>query len=1318
MNTNHLKRFAQAARRQLLEQVGAKLAYVLRADSAELRERAAAIQSLREELDRLGKDQLIERVAYTWFNRLMALRFMDVNDYQPAGLRIVSPAEGHTQPQLLAEAKQGHFPDDMKVDRQRILDLLDGRLPSTNPENEAYRLLLIAACNALHQQFPFLFEAINDYTELLLPDDLISELSIVHAVVEGMPAEDCREVEIIGWLYQFYISEKKDEVFAGKGKVKKEDIPAATQLFTPRWIVEYMVQNTLGKLWLQNRPQSRLREHMPYFIESPSLEAEEYLRVESPEEIRLLDQACGSGHILVYAFELLTRIYEEEGYATSEIPGLILAHNLYGFEIDERAAQLAGFVLLMKARGYYRRFFRKEAPEPKVLCFADVRFSEEEMERALSLLDQTGSAEVKHDLLLLEQATNLGSLIQPHAPASIWEKGITVVKERFAQSGVFERPILERLNHALRQLQPLSQRYHCVVDNPPYMGSGNMNKPLSDFVKAHYPDSKADLMAAFMEAGLAALLPRGFLGMINQHSWMFLSSYEKLRDKLINNTFFDTLLHLGPRTFPEIAGEVVQNAAFTFWDGESGAKGSYVRLVDFDRAELKHTQTLTAIQDPNCGWFYTADQQDFAKIPGSPIGYWLSEFSLRLFDEESSLIDISKPRSGMSTTNNIRFLRSWYEVSEKNIGYEFASEREFLQSGMKWNAYNRGGGLRWSSELENVINWQNGGEEIKTWVVNNPKDPKTTHWSRRIFNTEFFFLPGVSWGDISSSKISCKKLPQGYIFDSVGIGLYNLEENEDYVLALMNSIVAREYLNLLCPTLHFNPGGVGKLPIVISKSRKEGISRLAKLSTTITQKYLHAYEASFFYRSIYLIQSKCQDLEESYDLYRQYWTLQFRQLHQNEEALNREFIHIYGLAEELTPDVPLAEITILQQELDAKKLAALSKKYRSGWELIDGQWQLPQQRPYPKLPFDAQEVMAQFVSYAVGCMMGRYSLDKEGLMLANQGEGMADYVRKVSGDWWGVDGNGEWSIDENKNVYEHYPELQRTTNLAAEHATGQDRLSGHERNVEGRTIRADQSDQIPVDSRSGNDADEKGRTASGRDHESEKTDSRPQQQTPLTTHHPPITFWPDEDAIIPVLDDEWFEDDIVGQFYRFLRVSFGERDFARNLAFLEAQLGKDIRKYFVKDFYKDHVKRYKMRPIYWLFSSPAGHFQVLVYLHRYTPDTINLILNNYLREFIQKLKAQRAHYQQLESSGTTTEQNQATKRIDQLDKMLLDCEAYERDILYPLATERIALDLDDGVLVNYNKLGKAVLEVKGLNDKKKKQKVRGFDWIDVSEIRG
>jgi type II restriction/modification system DNA methylase subunit YeeA len=1184
MNTNQLKRFAQEARNKLMEQVAAKLQYVLTHDTAELRGKADALGKLKEAQKELGDEALVEKVAYTWFNRLIALRYMDVNDYQPLGVQVISPAtEGGHVPALLEAAHAGHLPEELNIDNSELYAILDGKTGVANPDNEVFKRLLVEACNQLNSIFPFLFEKINDYTELLLPDDLTSNHSIVNDVVNGMSAEDCSEVEIIGWLYQFYISEKKDEVFASKSKVAKEDIPAATQLFTPRWIVEYMVQNTVGKLWLQNRPNSGLREFMPYFIESPSVDADDYLKISSPEEITLLDQACGSGHILVYGFELLSKIYEEEGYSPSEIPSLIINNNLFGFEIDERAAQLAGMAVLMKARAYHRRFFRKgNVPEPQILCYKDLKLNEEEVKSVFEKMGMSPSDELVHDIGNMRQATNFGSLIVPHASNTEILKikeAIQILKD---SNDAFVQYHADQLYNSLSQLELLSRKYHCVVDNPPYMGGGNANKELSDFLKANYPDSKADLMACFMETGLAVLHPKGYLGMINQHSWMFLSSYEKLRNKLIENTFFDTLLHLGPRTFPEIGGEVVQNASFTFWNTQKESNGIYLRLVDFDKAHLKKEKTLDAIQNSDCGWFYKANQKDFLKIPDSPIGYWLSDKMLNVYNNKL-LSEFATPRAGMITGNNSIFLRFFHEININKIGFDFSDRKSAKESKSKWFPYQKGGPFRkWYGNLEYVVDFEDDGLKLRT--LTNYKGKIPAH----AFNDDYIFKTNVNWSSLTAGKFSSRITQNGNLFDASGSAAFPLSFEEScFLSAFLNSNISQKLLSVTNPTLNFQAWEIGSLPVnsmILNNSSLLDIIIYCRKTSVVEWD---SRETSWNFNQNELIKHKSQELKDSYDLYQLYWKNQFYNLHKNEEELNKQFIEIYGLQDELKHDVPLKDITLLKEEAD----------------IVNGE-----------LVFDAKEVLTQFVSYAAGCMFGRYSIDKEGLILANQGETLQDYLSKV-----------------------------------------------------------------------------------------EKEESQ-------------LSFVPDDDNIIPILDDEWFEDDVVGRFHEFLKASFGEKNFRKNLDFVEESLGKDIRKFFTKDFYKDHIKRYKKRPIYWLFSSPKGHFNVLVYLHRYTPDTISTILNSYLREFIEKLNLQVKHLLQEEISGSASEQSKARKQIDKLEIMLADCREYE-EILFELASERIELDLDDGVLVNYNKMGKAVATVAGLNDKKAKEKVRKFDWIDTSLIR-
>lgn len=1143
MNTNILKKFAQETRRKLMQQVAAKLEFVTTNDTPELREKADQVKKLKEALQKYGKGQLIDKVAYTWFNRFMALRFMDANDYQPLGVRVLSPLPGQTTPEILNQAKQGDIPAELKVNQQKVMDLLDGRTPSSNPQNEAYKELLIASCNHLHIVLPFLFERINDYTELLLPDDLTSQFSILTDVVVGMTEEECHEVEIIGWLYQFYISEWNDELISSKKVYKKSELAPASQLFTPKWIVQYMVDNTLGQLWTELQPNTKITNDLEFYIKPAYKEQLKPRNKKSVEDIKFFEPCAGSGHILSYAFDVFYKIYEEEGYNPSEIPELIITKNLFGVDIDQRAVQLASFVLIMKGRQKNRRFLRTVESKqitPNLYYYQDFEFDNK-----------------------FKNATALGSLIkvEPHEIASV----------KIDKSSLFG----ERQEEVLNLYLLLGQRYDVVVTNPPYISSSRMEGSLKQYVEATYPETKSDLFATFILRCLELCNEDGLTGYMTPFVWMFISSYEKLREIIIAQHFINNLIQLEYSGFD---GATVPICTFTLRNKYiPEAKGSYIRLSDFKGAQNQAPKTLEAIQNTDCGWFYTANQKDFEKIPGSPIGYWASSNLLGTLDKPL-LGDFLKTSQGMKTLNNERFVRNWNEVTINSSSTVLTK----TSNKSKWCPINHGGEfLKWYGNNESVLNWENDGFEIKKLAKE-----KYNSVTRTVTGMSNYFKEGITWTAISSSTFSARAFKEGFLFTNAGMCAFGGKEDYLYVLGLLNSKVGFVYLEILSPTLNFGPNQVKRIPVI--ENETEIVKGIVQMNIGISKLNWDSREISWDFEQHELIKHNSPSIEESYDLYQQYWRNKFFQLHKNEEELNRQFIEIYGLQEELTPDVPLEEITILKEETSIE----------------NGQ-----------LVFHADEVFKQFVSYAVGCMFGRYSLDKEGLILANQGETLEDYLAKIQ--------------------------------------CGRQDLS----------------------------------------------------------------FLPDEDNIIPVLDDDWFEDDIVGRFYASLKASFGEANFQKNLAFVEECLGKDMRKFFTKDFYDDHIKRYKKRPIYWMFSSPKGSFSVLVYMHRYTPDTLNNVLNKYLREFIDKLKIRKEHLEQIKISGSAAEQSKAIKEIDKLDKMLLDCQEYEREILYSLATERIAIDLDDGVLVNYNKFGKAIKEVKGLNDAPTKKKVKEFDWIDVSKIK-
>lgn len=664
METAKLKKFAQFARRSLLEQVSAKLKLVLAKNSAARRERAEAIKKLEEAIKGHGKEQVIERVAYIWFNRFCALRFMDVNRYTRIG--VVSPAERQFQPEILAEAKMGHIDEEMVHDkvRQQIFALLDGKAPSRDPQGEAYRLLVVAACNFWNKAMPFLFQRIDDYTELLMPDDLLSGNSILAYTREAMTPDVCEDVEVIGWLYQFYISEKKDEVFDGLKKNKKitpENIPAATQLFTPHWIVRYLVENSLGRLWLLNRPGSKLIEQMDYYIKPEEPETD-FLRISSPEEIKICDPACGSGHMLTYAFDLLYAIYEEEGYEPAEIPEKILTNNLYGIEIDERAGELAAFALTMKARSKQRRFFNKGV-KPNICVLENVHFDGNELKDYMDFVGRDlFAAPLQTTLRQFEEADNFGSLIRPDVTDV--DGMLRILESKNVSGQLFISITHQKVLQALRQADYLSPKYHVVIANPPYMGGKGMNGRLGAWAKDNYPTSKADLFAMFIERGLK-LVPRyGYSAMVTMQSWMFLSTYESLRIRLMSQTAIESMAHMA-----NMVMGIAFGTAATVWKigGSSSTKGSYC-YIEYENLGAGNKPTLFPPHNERNqkasaqGWFYRASAVDFKKIPGSPVAYWVSDAVRSLFDHPK-LGELSDTRLGMATANNDLFMRQWTEVS-------------------------------------------------------------------------------------------------------------------------------------------------------------------------------------------------------------------------------------------------------------------------------------------------------------------------------------------------------------------------------------------------------------------------------------------------------------------------------------------------------------------------------------------------------------------------------------------------------------------------------------------------------------------------------
>lgn len=1170
METAPLKSFAAWARTALIREVAARIAVVLAPASPERVEQRSAVAALEKAVNATGGNDtgraaVADKVAYTWFNRIIALRFMDANGY--TGISVVSSERGREggQPEILAEAKRGNI-DSTVVTNKRTLEtvttLLNGTRRSNDPQGEAYSLLLAEYCRHWNRSMPFMFEREGDYTELLIPANLLADDSVLARVVTVLNEDVCQDVEVIGWLYQFYISERKDEVFAGFKKNKKAgaaEIPAATQLFTPHWIVRYLVENSLGRLWLLNRPASQLADQMDYYI-APANEETDYLKVSSPEELKIIDPACGSGHMLTYAFDLLYAIYEEEGYAPSDIPGLILANNLYGTEIDPRAGALAAFALTMKARACKRTFFNKQV-EPNICVLEPISFTPDELkDTCVTRGGDRAAEEVFWNQFW--HADTVGSLIRPR------EELIEPLREYLNAQGSDDGDIIgdelrERAHKVIRQAEYLSPRYHVVVANPPYMGTGNMDSRLSEFVKDKFPRSKSDLFAAFIERNIDLSVSNGRVAMITMQSWMFLSSFAKLRKQIADGHQISSMAHLGTNAFDSIGGEVVSTTAFVIAvDSQRDPfHGTYVRLVKGVRESEKASELRRVAAGESRDILYRVRNSDLAALPGSVIAYWMSPVLLHAMTGNELLGDVAEPRCGMNTGENARFVRNWWEVDSGRSFLDAPSTEVAHGSGRKWFPYNKGGSYRkWYGNQQSVVAFDSHSYDILSRQGN--------HLPSR----QFYFHPSVSWSKIAGSSPSFRHFPEGFVFDGAGMSLFaNSEQQRRLFLGFLNSKVSEAALEAIAPTLNFQSGDIARLPLPQKVDQSDVDSVVSGLVEGSRQDW-DAQEISWNFRVNPLVAASENGESALASVLARHRAVELELVDAQrrlEERNNETFIRAFGLEGELDPRVEESEVTL-----------RVNPPFRYG----------PGRSDYEEIRI--VDSLVDFLSYAVGCIFGRYSLDEPGLILADQGDTLQDYLAKV----------------------------------------------------------------------------------------------------------PNPSFIPDKDNVIPIVDGDWFEDDIVARFRQFLRVAFGGQHFEENLRFVTESLGvKDLRDYFVKSFYKDHVQRYKKRPIYWLFSSPKGSFNALIYMHRYSPSTASTVLNEYLREFKAKLEASRQHHERLAAgSGTPRERGAAEKEVDRLRKVLLELDEYEHDVLYPLATQQVQINLDDGVKANYPKLGAALKKIPGL----------------------
>ncbi len=1184
MNTNELKAYAPRARREFIAAVtGRAAAYgltpkkiepvVSRGDVALIGERAFPIsiaakrRKLEERIQQQGFNQVMEAMAYTWFNRLMAIRFMELHGYLDHGRRVLSHPEKQGVFEILEDCTEVNLP---AVDKSLMIELkLDG-----SKDEELYRLLLLGQCHALHQAMPFLFEAIDDETELLLPDNLTKTDSLIHDLVKSIPEESWDNIEIIGWLYQFYISEKKDQVI---GKVvKSEDIPAATQLFTPNWIVKYMVQNSLGAQWLATYPDSKLKGQMEYYIEPAEQtdEVNEQLKAITPtslnpEELTLIDPASGSGHILVEAYELFKAIYLERGYRQRDVPQLILEKNLFGLDIDERAAQLTGFALMMKGRADDRRLFERGVKLNVMALVDSAALDAEGLANGVKLSDyglKPGDlTELKRPF---EHATTFGSLIQVSEGLASSLPALKQLSEATGQD-LFVAAALKCLGPLVKQAETLAGLYDAVVANPPYMGGKYYCTALKQFVNSSYREGKADLYGAFTMRNILLAKDGGHVGMITIPNWMFLSSFEELRRNITNEAPISVLVHNGRGVWGSDFGScsyILQRCS------PRQRRGRFLRLFDKQGSVSSNTELERRFHaNPR----FSISNEKFERIPGNPVAYWVSEAAVDVF-ENPSYGESASVRQGMATTDNERFLRQWHEISNSSIGFDFVSPADGSEAGYEWFPYNKGGEYRkWYGNFCYVINYEDNGTVLIDLVKR--KYPKISDPEFVIKNRSYYCREAITWSDVTSGKASFRYVPRGFLFDGRGSCIFPLDNAIPKHIAYLNTPIVMLFAELLNPTAVLNPGEIKKLPFspgVALTTDDEAGKLLVRLGKTDWDEY----ETSWDFKFLPLLTASSDPtstLESSYTSSITQNKDTIAEMKRLEEENNRLFIDAYGLADELSPDVPIEQITL-----------TVNPAYRYGGKLSEDElWTRFR-----------QDTMEELVSYAIGCMMGRYSLDAPGLIYAHSGNEGFDPSR-----------------------YSKFPA--------------------------------------------------------------------------------------DDDGIIPLTDAEWFDDDAAHRVIEFMSVAWDRSHLEENLSFLAENLGpkKDessretIRRYLCDSFFKNHLKTYKNRPIYWLFSSGKEKaFQCLVYLHRYNEGTLSRMRTEYVIP-LQGLLASRIEQRDADILAATasSHRKKLEKERDKLVKQRAEIRKFDEKLRH-YADQRIQLDLDDGVKVNYGKFSDLLASVKAV----------------------
>ena len=1164
-----LKKFAIESRQDLMQKIESKIklffvdetfskqqngdVYVLSNEKHTLslsKEDYDKRELLIKRIQELGLEQVIEEAAYTWFNRIVAIRYMEINDYLPLtkdnqslGIRVLSSKDNTPDPEIMKFTNLTNPELDIDFKKEKYIELKD--------DNDKFKYVLLLVCKKLGKVIPQVFDGVTDYIDILIPDNLLNDTGFITKIVTEVPEDNYNQVEIIGWLYQYYNQIEKDKVISAKKAYKKNEIPYATQLFTPDWIVKYMVENSLGKYWIEHTNNDSIMNNWKYFITDNIEKQNEKV---NPTEITFIDPCCGSGHILVYAFEVLYQIYESVGYNKSDIPELILTNNLYGLDIDDRAGQLSILSILLKAREYDKNIFNKEIV--RNLNIMSVQESNNISQFTIDGLEDSLKNTVIYLKKTFEYAKEIGSLIIPK------DINYSDIENYIEQEITLETTELKTYLYPLiKEAKILSKQYDIVVTNPPYINSNFMSTNLKEYIITNFKDVKYDLFSAFIVRNCQFTKLNGRLGFMTPYVWMFISSYENLRKYLIDNLCITSLIQFEYSAFEEAT---VPICTFTLKKDNLSQQGIYYRLVDY-KGGMK-VQEQKFLEKKNNKENYKKEIKDFNRIPGSPIVYWLSENMFNVFKVGHPLYEFGDTRQGMATYDVNRFTRFWYEVNKSSIGFNYENLEDTNDGSHKWFPYIKGGKYRkWSGNYDTVVNWEFNGKEVKDYAAKLYKS-----YTRTIKNIGYYLKECISWGMITSSDISVRYYNSGYIFDIAGCCLFSEHKNLMYLNAFLNTKIARELTKAVNPTINMNVGDIANLPIIFNKEYNEKIENIVKNNINISKEDWDSFETSWDFESHPLLVDSpmnpkqiqieqnngfqvCNNLEEAYKCWERSCNERFNKLKNNEEELNRIFIDIYGLQEELTSEVEDKDITVRKA--------------------------------------DKERDIKSFISYAVGCMFGRYSLDEYGLIYAG----------------------GEFDSNKYK------------------------------------------------------------------------------------------LFEADVDNIIPITDESYFADDIVERFKTFLRVAFGNNTFTENMNFIAEALGKKgtetsedtIRRYFNNDFYADHIKIYQKKPIYWLFDSGKKNgFKALVYMHRYNENTIPKVRLDYLHRIqttYEKLLTD-INYK-LTTELSMNEKKEVQKRQTDLNSKLQEIKEYDEKIAH-IANQRISIDLDDGVTVNYAKFADILAKIK------------------------